>query len=386
MSIITVLLLLYIITKPFYLWASGLPQISDIILAVAFAFTFLTYRPKVIGNIIRQNIHFFIFLIFVIVINLLYSIYYADIDFNMKSLYYIFDALGIIVFSIFFENNQSSKKILRTGFAIALIMQLVMFFTPFGRYYGGTRYMGSFNDPNQFAYFCLLSYSFIYLLTSSKNRINSSNFLFLLITVYLIFQSSSTGMLLGASIFIVLFLANIVKTIVNKPKKYLPYIFSIIILAIPIVCVISVIPATNGYMDRIVNSQIFSRIKEKTVQASGQANASLWEERGYDRMQYYPQYIIYGAGEGQYERFEKAYQHLEFHATLPSILFCYGILPFFFILKWGYRRIKSLKLETLSIYISLILESFTLINSRQVLFWAIFCLAGLIAKEQYENK
>ena len=109
MNLLTILLFLYIITKPFYFWASGLPQISDIILVLAFIVTFLSYRSKEITKIIKENIHFFIFLLFVIIINLIYSVYYYDLSFNLKTLYYIFDALGIITFSIVFAKNNKAK-------------------------------------------------------------------------------------------------------------------------------------------------------------------------------------------------------------------------------------------------------------------------------------
>ena len=381
MPMIVVLLSLYIIMKPFYFWTSGLPQISDLILVLAFILTFATYRRKEISKIIKSNIHFFIFLIFVIVINLLYSIYYTDLDFNLKSAYYIFDALGIIIFSIVLDKNQSSKKTLRTAFILASITQLIIFFTPLGRYYGGIRYMGTFNDPNQFAYFCLLSYSFIYLLSDREKRISITNFILLILTIFLIFQSMSTGMLLGAGIFIIFFLISLIRTFVRNLKKYIPYIFAFLIFAIPIISIFSILPTTNSYINKVASSRMFSRIEEKTTKASGEGSMSLWEERGYDRIYYYPKYIAYGAGEGQYVRFQKAYHQGELHATLPSILFCYGIIPFAFLITWGYKKLKNIKIEVACVYAALIIESFTLINSRQVLFWVIILIASKISKQ-----
>ena len=385
MTIITYLLFFYIITKPFYFWASGLPQISDIILSLAFIFTFLTYRPKVIGRIIKDNIYFFIFLSFVIIINLIYSIHYADLNFELKSLYYIFDALGIIVFSLIFMKNKNSRNIFRIAFMITLIVQLVILLTHVGRYYGGVRYMGTFNDPNQFAYFCLLSYSYIYLLDNRRDKLNITNIIYLIIALYLIFKSASTGMLLGAGIFIILLAISTLKKITKNLRKYLPYIFAIAIFGIIITSISIITPSTNIYFNKILNSQIASRVEEKTTKVSGKGDVSLWEERGYDRIAYYPHYIIYGSGEGNYERFERAYHQGELHATLPSILFCYGIIPLYFVTKWGAKKIKWLKLDTLCVYISLLLESFTLINSRQVLFWVLFIVGSeLIMKEKYE--
>ncbi len=375
MTVINILLFLYIVTKPFYFWASGLPQVSDIILLIAFVVAFFIYKPKEINATIRKNWQFFVFLIFVIIINLLYSIYYKDPSFDLRTAYYIFDAFGIILFSLAIDKRPKIANTLRIAFFIALSMQLGIFLLRLGRYYLGTRYMGTFNDPNQFSYFCLLSYCFIYLLDKKDNKLTLLNILFLLITFFLVFQSASTGMLLGVGVFIIFYLVSVMKNIIKKPKKYLPYLFVTFIVGSLSVCIAIVAPIGSTVLNRITNSKLLSRVEEKTSEASGNGKMTLWEERGYDRMLFYPQYLLYGAGEGQYTRYEKAFHQGELHATLPSILFCYGIIPLILIIKWFANKLKNQKLRTLCIYIALLLESFTLINSRQVLFWVIFALA-----------
>jgi len=46
-------------------------------------------------------------------------------------------------------------------------------------------------------------------------------------------------------------------------------------------------------------------------------------DRGYDRMFKYPQYLIYGAGEGAFHRFNA---RLEIHSMIGTIWFCYGLI------------------------------------------------------------
>lgn len=378
MQLINALLSLYIITKPLYFWASGLPQVSDIILVVAFILTLFTYGPKETKKTIKKNIHFVIFIIFVFLINMIYSIYYEDLGFSIKTLYYVFDALGIITFTIALENNKKTNKTLRTAFMMALLIQLSLYFLHIGKYYGGIRYMGTFNDPNQYAYYCLLAYGYIYLLEEKQNKLNFLNVIFLIIAIFLIAQSASIGMLLGISIFMVFYGISIINKVLNNIHKY----------ALPIAMTTSVIifitsfffltPIGNGIIEKVNSSYIISRLEEKTAKSSDKQNKSLWEDRGYDRIVYYPKYILYGAGEGQYSRFEKAAFKGELHATLPSILFCYGIIPLLLVLTWIYRNIKKQHLDTTCVYIAILLESFTLVNSRQVLFWVIFALAKYI--------
>lgn len=61
--------------------------------------------------------------------------------------------------------------------------------------------------------------------------------------------------------------------------------------------------------------------------------------RGYDRISDYPQYWVFGAGEGAYERFDNA--TYEFHSTLGTVQVSYGIvglLQFLFIIFYVIRK------------------------------------------------
>lgn len=385
MKILPGLLFLYILTKPFYFWESGLPQVSDFILLVGIAVAFIVYKPKKINLILKKNMHFVLFLVFVMLINLLYSIYHSEISFNLRTLYYIFDMLGILLFTIVLDDNRNAKSILRKAFMLALIMQLIILVAGVGRYIAGYRYMGTFNDPNQFAYFCLLSYSFIYLL-DGKDRLNIFNLIFLLITIFLIIKSSSTGMIAGVAIFIVLFAINIIKKIKSNLKKYMPKIIILSLAAMCVLAVVAINPNTHFSINNLVDTNVALRLNQKAERASGAGSISLWEERGYDKIAYHPQYTLFGAGEGKYDRFQDTYHQAELHATIPSILFCYGIIPTLLIVIWGYKKLKGLRLEELCVYIALLVESFTLVNSRQVLFWAIIILAEFLKHNNKEKQ
>ena len=121
------------------------------------------------------------------------------------------------------------------------------------------------------------------------------------------------------------------------------------------------------------NFLIVSIITEKIskINNKNDNNVSLIKERGYDRFIYYPQYILYGSGEGEYTRFKKTYHQDEIHATFPSILFYYGFIPTLILLSWLLDKIKNANVKTLIPLIAILIESFTLLNQRQVLFWVM---------------
>lgn len=377
MKIIPYLLSAYIITKPFYFWHSGMPQVSDYILLITFFITLAFTKMSTIVSVIKNNSKFFIFLVFVQLINMLYALIYDDAIFILHGMYYIFDALGIILFFICLKNIKKSRDTISSGFKIALITQLVIFFLGTGRYYDITRYMGTFNDPNQFAYFCLLSFGFIFLLKDKKKRNIITELPYFAISLFLIIKSASTGMFVGMGIFAILYAIPFIKGIIRKIKHnvfYVPIILACLFLAATGLKTINFFENDNPNSNNVI-----TRVEKKISRAKGDEKIDLWQERGYDHIYYYPYYVIYGAGEGGYWRFDKAFHQDEIHATFPSFLFCYGIIPTTFVLLWFYEKLKKQNFECLCVYIALIAESFTLINSRQVLFWVIFAMGPLLS-------
>ena len=376
MKVVLYLLASYIITKPFYLWSSGLPQISDFVLLVAFMIILFVVDKKTIYQVVKENKLFFLFLLFVVIINVFYSIYYGENDFLLHMLYYIFDALGIIVFVVTYKKIDTSKRILSNSFKISILIQFLIFFLQIGRYYLSTRYMGTFNDPNQFAYYCFLSFGFIYLLDLGNSKKRKVDILFLFISLILIYNSASAGMLFGMGIFIILYLIPLVKKLLINLRRYSIFL-ALLSLCLAVGFLSFFVFEEEIHFDLFDNIAI-SRVQNKLNNATGNNSITLWEERGYDRFYHYPYYSIFGFGEGAYWRLEKTYHQNELHGTIPSILFCYGFVPTVFITIWFIKKLKKQRWETMCIYLALLLESFTLINSRQVLFWVIFAIAPYI--------
>lgn len=376
-------LIIYLLLKPYYIFASGSMQICDIFLALSFAL-FLIYNKKNIYSFdnlkeqINKNKYYLFFLILVLIIQSIYFITYTTTDFLIYLLYYIYDFLAIIVFGYAIKNEKFLSK-MNIIIKLNLIIQLLIYALGYGRWYGLTRYMGTFNDPNQLAYFILLNYCFIYILNQKYNK----NILpYLAISVFLIFESMSTGILLGISVFLILDVINIMRTLpsfIKRNSKKIMAAFFIILFVCSIGLAYSLYDANflNKLQNSYLNIKIFDRVSEK-VNKIDSKNGNLLQERGYDRIKYYPQYIIYGAGEGNFKRWQLAYHQQEFHATLPSILFNYGILSLFLVCMWIYNNIKKLPFKYIIVYIALLAESFTLVNSRQALFWVIFILGNYL--------
>ena len=390
MSLINLCIYAYIFFKPFYLFSSGGIQISEIFIVIAFLLTLVEKIPKdgVTKKMLKDLKILFIFILCVIIINFIYFDIYQNIEFLISTVQYILIFMGIYVFA----NKISDKKVLKNIYKITkinLIIQLLIYLTGMGRAYDAFRYMGTFNDPNQFGYFIVLSAAFLYVIEDVL-KIRKRAVVMYLISLILIFASASTGMLMAMTILFVLHIIRRIKSIIKWISKNLGKIFATAICIMAVVLVIvSNVDLKNLVIETleqsIQNMTIAERLQGKIDKAES-SNSSLIEERGIDKLIKYPQYLIYGSGQGYFDRFTKAAFQIEVHSTLPGIWLYYGIVPLIILLIWIYESIKKVRLKYMIPYIALLIESFTLYNQRQLLLWIIIIMANLLREEKEEEK
>lgn len=388
MKLISLLLYIYLLLRPYYFFSSGGLQISDTFIIIAFIFYLILNKNKrkKIFNIKNENKFFVIFIILTCVVNGIYFLIYNDFKFILSSLYYIFILMALVLFSYSFKNNKKFMKIADKIFKFNLLIQFIIYISGMGRYYSLSRYMGTFNDPNQFGYYILLIFAFISIFNVKLNNKNYEKFIYFVISIILIFASGSTGMLLGITVMVILEVLKVIKYIYRYINKGL----ASLVFLIPIILIFFSIYNIN--LTDIKNINIINRTYQKINKFSNEPfsnsdyqNMNIFEERGYDKLYLYPQYLLYGSGEGYYERFTLSAYSNEIHATLPSIWFYYGVIPLLFLLNWMYKKLHNLSVDIKIIYFALILESFTLLNQRQVLFWIIIVLGEHFRKTNNKN-
>lgn len=391
MKIVEFMLYLYLLLRPYYIFKSGSIQISDYFVVIAFIFYLLANSKNKlkINKSTKENKHMLLFVLMTFVINSIYYIYYIKFKFILSSLYLLFDLLCVLMFSSCISNNSFIVTINKI-FKVNLIIQVLLYFMNFGKFYDNTRYMATFNDPNQFAYYILLSFGYIYITDNIMNN-NKHQLLFFILSFYLIYLSASTGMMLALVVFILLKILNNIKNISSFIKSNRNKIIITLLFILPLLLCCTIIINNSSIMSKInifENSSIMTRIANKLNRTSfnnDDKTMNIWQERGYDKLLLYPQYLLYGSGEGEYTRFNKSAHTNEIHATLPSILFYYGTIPFLLILIWFYKKLKSIPFDVRLLYIALLIESFTLLNQRQALFWCIFLL-GKVNQNRLDNR
>lgn len=388
MRIVYFLLYIYLLLRPYYFFKSGGVQVSDIFLILAF-FLFIIFsksNKKRLLLPIEKNKELFVFTILTFFINGIYFITFLKFKFILSSLYYVFNLFAII---LFFNLFAEKKQLNTVGiiFKLNLLLQLLFYFLNVGKYFDSYRYMGTFNDPNQFGFYVLLSFSYIYIINNITDN-KKYHFVFFIISIFLIYQCASTGMLLGILVFFILMIIYNLKNINNFINQNKNKLFFALVSLLFIGTFIG-LTGKNQMFSSFLDSKIISRVEDKLYRKSAsQLNGqmSIWQERGYDKLVIYPQYLLYGSGEGEYNRFDKSAHTNEIHATLPSILFYYGLIPFLLIVFWLYKRLKNIPPKYKVIYYAILIESFSLLNQRQALFWCIFIIPFELLIENKEEK
>ena len=190
MKLVKILFLIYFLLKPYYLYSSGGIQIGDIILILAFLIYLLTSRfyeqtKKQLFKTLKENTKLLVFISATFIVNFIYFSIYNEGKFLLSSLYFVFNLFAIILFTDFAKDKSYLSKI-ATVVKFNLFVQLIISVIGAGRQYGIDRYQSTFNDPNQFAFYVLISYLLIYAIETINGR-KFKDIPFLLISIYLIY-------------------------------------------------------------------------------------------------------------------------------------------------------------------------------------------------------
>lgn len=374
------LFLLGVFLKQFYIFDSGRLQISDVFFVMTFLLTIIFRKCRVQ----KKDYSLMIFVVSAFVINGVYMLCYRG-GFIVSSIYLFYNLLIVITFGNLLKDTEFICKLVCV-LKINIVTQLIIFGMGVGRYLGGSRYQGTFNDPNQYGYFILLNFFILYIgCVCIKTKLHT---IWYVLTGFLVFISISSGMIVAYGIFI---LFTVIIPICSEKNSFLriAYIigFSILVMVVAIFGG-QIWNYVTGVSDWHVINSITYRISQKTdkLQSSGEIVGFLKDRLLY-RIVEAPYYFLYGCGEGMYERFISiSGERGEMHSTMIALFYYYGIVPYLFFLKWIKDNLKGIPVAVYGVYIATILEAFTLANHRQPFFWMIFVIGAALKIYQSQIK
>lgn len=310
-------LFLYVFLKPFYFFSSGIPQPADLLLVIVFI-PFL-YSLDINRLMDYKNFRYLLlFLLLVVVVNG----YYFFLEFDSNTSYAYLISISFLLFNIIFFifsyqllSNFSNKdfKYLFYVIFISLFIQFLLLLFDFDKgivnNFKGRAYL-TFNNPNQLSYYCILLSTIVLI---SYKRVAIPLYIVTLIfsiSLVLILKTESRPAIIGA---LVLFLYFIMTVFKEKAFK------NLFIFLLPLSLIV-LIQGDNINEEYLRMSNRFTRL-EKT-------NKKELKQRGFSRIMEYPQYLIYGSGEGNFNRFVKKenVRAIEIHSSFITLWYCYGIL------------------------------------------------------------
>ncbi len=362
---------LYFVLKPFYLWDSGLPQISDFIIVIMFCFYFISSGLSVRFDSNMKKLLFtgLLFSAYVLIANIIWMfILSGPTSFIITSIFYIYNFLMVLIIAVlYFDYDYKVIEVTYMATLISLIVQIIMYLVGGG--FSGGRVVAGFNNPNQLGYYGLVTFA---LLILSSRRIKVKGRWFVLgicISAILCFSSLSKAAMLsymGMSCFYIF--SN------NKNKKLKRNINIIIILSVIILYFIY-----QFNRELIISNGLYISV-ERRINSIGMDGDDNLEGRGYYRITEYPQYWIFGAGEGEYYRFNQA---MEFHSTLGNIQVSYGLVGLSLFLGFIIIALQKDRFRSWYLIGFILIYGLTHNGIRNSLFWI---LIALISTENHTKK
>lgn len=376
--------LLFIFLKQFYLFPSGGMEAADVCLFASFFMLLcdcMRRRPERLLQLKTESL-FYVFLASVLMINAYYGIRLGRGEFFKYTCFWIFNACAIWSFCYLTEYGGKAfltgiNRVVKVNIGVQLLIYLSGHGRIFREYWGAIRYQGTFNDPNQLAFFLFMMILLLYLY---RCRFGDRSFpVFYVLALPVLAASKSTGILLGVFVFTILaVLYGLYQIGCKKGVSVKVWILGICMGVLIFGLFLWWIWPAADFDVKTVDYNMLTRIQEKIWKVAHGGLLGLFLDRGMEKLVLYPQYLLYGAGEGGFDRFTLASQVNEIHCCLFSVMFCYGLIPTSCLLVWLGRKLRRIDAAMTCAVIGLLAESFFLVNYRQPMFWMIL-LYGSVA-------
>lgn len=353
---------LYFILKPFYFWSSGLPQVADIIIVLLFISLILKNKLTIQLSLNYKKFLIVLstFVFYVALVNIIWMIILnGSSSFLTTTMFYLFNFFAVI--TILLLNVEYGDLIFDiTYMAVISSLLIQMFIYLIGGGYTGGRQTAGFNNPNQLGYFSLLSLSL--LLFTSQYRKTKPSWLIIGIAMsaILCFSSLSKAAIISFTGMLGFYIFS-----KSKDKDLKRKVVTVIIIS-------SIVFIFLYYYTDIIKTNALYLSVERRINSIGLDSDDNLVGRGYDRIFKHPEYLLFGAGEGEYSRFNN--YNMEFHSTLGNILVSYGLIGLSLFISIIIISIKNDGFYTWYIIFFILIYGLTHNGVRNSMFWMLLAL------------
>jgi hypothetical protein len=342
---------LFLFSVPFYVAQSGVPQPSSLLIFVVVTMALRRWDGKLEKRTYSAFRVLVWFVLWVCVVDYGWSLAtmkWGLEDYVLYPMYYIYNLAIFLVASVL--HRDYGDRFLRatiSALSASLVLQVAASFVVSGENYRGSVF---FNNPNQLGYYALLVACIVALsqprLKLSVLRVSA----LLLGCAYLALVSASRAAVGG----ILILLA--VLTITNRK-----------VLAGVLVAAVAAL---------LIGAPV-SKVMEGTEKRMEQRkDEDVLETRGYDRLWNYKEYVLVGAGEGDFERFtDNPEKSKEIHSSAATVLFCYGIVGSVLFLLFVAQVMRAVPWRSLLILVPILSYTVTHQGLRFSILWVVLAIA-----------
>lgn len=370
---------------PIYLWSSGLPQVGHIFGGVWIAWTFLNGYWSAPG-LVKWGA---LFSLYAGVTNLIVFGLHGDIHSLFPVLYYFYNVglIGALVGTAKRFGYEPTFRLLFWVFLGWLLLQAALVLSGFARVFGGSRVMGTFNDPNQFAHWIVWAVIGVAISGFYLFRSLAGGWIALAVGSFLlVFSASRSGLLGMAALWFGLvlggasfFMRGLLRGRFKPPR-----------LGILILGGLALMLMVGSLLRESIRAELGAqahRFLQRLSEGVDRGEENL-AERGYDRLWKFPEYLLLGAGEGANQRWAGKTTFLgEIHSTPGGVLFYYGLPGALLFLAMLWSVWKVLPFWWLRVLLlAPLFYSLGTYNLRNSFFWIglgmIYVMARALREEQ----
>lgn len=356
-KVVIYLVLFSFFLSQFYFWSSGIPQFSHIFIMGAI----LLFNKSSSINIEYSNT-ILLFVVYAICVNFAWYLIILDSSYMMSIIYWVFN---LLFFLLMMNLNQVQINFFHEKLLFLIpfsyVIEIIIWASNLGRHDFDPRYNGLFNDPNQMA-FWVLSTCAIYLYISGSN---SKKIIVYSLALFLILLTMSRSASIG---FLMLTLGFIFSQKGDLNKRIFVFFGTLVFFG-----VLSYFLYNMGVFDNVV-LRFIEGLNQRDSQVEGRGLFSFFD---------YPQYLIFGAGQGAYWLYNPTGN--EIHSTWLGILFYYGIVGIFLFLIFLYQIFRKLSLSNKMILLGPMLYGFTTYSARTLIFWFLLAAFLLFSNNKKEE-
>ena len=368
MKTVALLFLLGLAFSSLYVFPSGNPQPTDFLLAVASTWLVLGRFRRLNGMSLLWPM--VALTIWVAIVSGVWTALYPAGTFLRPPLFFAFNLLLMFAVVNFFAILKAPRVFFTWAIEAALLVSglgILIALTVPGLLMApeSARVTGFFNNPNQLAHYSLCMMGALLVLHGGRIPTRASTLVALSAGTIGVFIAASLGGMAG---FAFLLMGSLLANWRNARW------FVRTVLAISIVLVMVV--GFDVYKEGAISDRVQTRMGRVESKMD-----NLETQRAYDRVLGHPEYWVFGAGEGSWERFPGYGTH-EIHSSLGNLLFAYGVvgLGLFLLLLW--KALRRAPGYVWSVLAAPMVYSLTHMGLRTSAFWLLLGLVLLIYGEK----